>query len=426
MLKDEKTAAAKRRAAVLWQVGCASLLLALLVLGATCWTAYFNWADARRDEQLAASNQNYLKALDEILGDVKDAETGQRGFVLTGQDRYLDPYNHSLKPIQESLQTLSNVAKDRPDQRATIENIRSQTLVKLHELALTIELRRTKGFDAALAEVLTDRGKAAMDEIRQECKRASGAVAADLVKRSAAATIHQRNAITIAASGGTLLLLLMIGGFFTLVSGANQQAQFAERLADSREIFETTLTSIGDGVIATDTRGLVTFINPEASKLTGWPRDEAVGKPLEEILHIVSELSRARVESPFDKVMRSGSVVGLGNHTILIRKDNSEVPIDDSGAPIRNVYGKTSGVVLVFRDVTGRQQAEASLKQSHDEVLKANEELRQFSYAATHDLQEPLRTILVFSQLLARGYKDVLDERGQHVLQTVKMLSSAA
>jgi light-regulated signal transduction histidine kinase (bacteriophytochrome) len=118
--------------------------------------------------------------------------------------------------------------------------------------------------------------------------------------------------------------------------------------------------------------------------------------------------------------MRTGSVVGLANHTLLVRKDGTELPIDDSGAPIRNVYGQVSGVVLVFRGVEERRKAQAALEHSHNELLKANEELRQFSYAATHDLQEPLRTIVVFSQMLTRNYKDVLDERGRHLIQTVE------
>jgi PAS domain S-box-containing protein len=180
------------------------------------------------------------------------------------------------------------------------------------------------------------------------------------------------------------------------------------------------LNSIGDGVMATDTEGRITFINPEAVRLTGWTRADAVGRPLREILRVVNETSREEVESPYDKVMRSGSAVGLANHTILIRRDGSEVAIDDSGAPIRNAYGKMSGVVLVFRDITERRKAEAALERSHSEVLTANEELRQFSYAATHDLQEPLRTIVVFSQLLGRSYRQILDERGRHLLQTVE------
>jgi PAS domain S-box-containing protein len=259
-----------------------------------------------------------------------------------------------------------------------------------------------------------------MEEIREICKAAADKQRSDVASQSGNSARHQLAAIQLSAAGGILLLSLMVAGLIALNSGATQQMQLAEGLANSRELFETTLTSIGDGVMATDREGRITFINPEAVRLTGWERGDAVGKPLKQILHIVNATSREEVESPYDKVLRTGKAVGLADHTILVRRDGSEVPIDDSGAPIRNAYGKVSGVVLVLRDIAERRKAEAALEVSHSEVLKANEELRQFSYAATHDLQEPLRTIVVFSQLLGRSYRHILDERGQHLLQTVE------
>ena len=405
---------------MLWRLGWGSLFLALLVFSATGWELYSNWSEAQQDAQLAESNRFYLRTLNDILGYAKDAETGQRGYILTGRERYLDPYYKALAPLESSLRSLSSVAEKRPDQREAIGFIQSETRLKLHELALTVTLRRDQGLSAALAEVLTDRGRIAMDQIRLRCNRTAEVVAADEAKRTRDASNHQLNSIVFAAGGGTTIFLLMVAGFLALTSGAKQEAQLAERLADSKEILETTLTSIGDGVIATDTVGQIMFINPEAAKLTGWSREEALGKRLEDVFHIVNETTRARVESPFEKVMRSCTVMGLANHTILIGKDGSEVPIDDSGAPIRNGEGKINGVVLVFRNIVERRKTEASLRLSHEELLKANEELRQFSYAATHDLQEPLRTIVIFSQLVARNYKQTMDARGQHIITTLE------
>lgn len=411
----------KRRARVLWQLGCASLVLAFVVLGATSWTVYANWRQSVQDATRARSNRSYLRDLENLLSDLKDAETGQRGFVLTGQDAYLKPYTDALGPIQRDLTTLVKVAAQRPDQKAVIVRIQQLTNVKMAELARTVELRRrANGFQQALAEVLTGDGRAAMTDIRAECKSAIDQENAATLMRAAAAREGQNTAILLATGGGLLLFCIMVAGVVTLNTGAARQAQLAESLANSKELFETTLTSIGDGVLATDIAGNITFMNPEAAKLTGWTRSEVMGKRLDEVFKIVNETTREKVESPFDKVMQTGHVVGLANHTILIGKNGSEIPIDDSGAPIRNVYGSLGGVVLVFRGVEERRRAEAELERSHNELLKANEELRQFSYAATHDLQEPLRTIVVFSQLLSRNYSKTLDERGQHLLKTVE------
>ena len=120
----------------------------------------------------------------------------------------------------------------------------------------------------------------------------------------------------------------------------------------------TTLQSIGDAVIATDNAGQVTFMNGVAERLTGFRESEARGRPLPEVFQIFSELTREVVESPVSKVLREGRVVGLANHTVLRTRQGNEIPIDDSGAPIRDEQGVIYGVVLVFRDVTLEKRAE--------------------------------------------------------------------
>ena len=141
----------------------------------------------------------------------------------------------------------------------------------------------------------------------------------------------------------------------TLSKQCAQALSRATRMEREDEAFRwlhTTLRSIGDAVIATDAEGRITFMNPVAESLTGFKEDEARGQALEEIFHIVSEETGTVVESPVVKVLREGAVVGLANHTVLRRRGGPEIPIDDSGAPIRNEEGEISGVVLVFRDVS--------------------------------------------------------------------------
>jgi PAS domain S-box-containing protein len=129
-----------------------------------------------------------------------------------------------------------------------------------------------------------------------------------------------------------------------------------------------TLASIGDGVIATDSQGRITFLNPEAQRLTGWPEDEALGQPLPAIFRIVEEQTREPLEDPVQKVLESGTVVGLANHTLLLARDGSELAIAVSGAPIRHPDGTVLGVVQVFHDRTAEQQAEAALRTSEERL----------------------------------------------------------
>jgi PAS domain S-box-containing protein len=137
-----------------------------------------------------------------------------------------------------------------------------------------------------------------------------------------------------------------------------------ERTADlheQQEHLRVTLASIGDGVIAADAGGRVTFLNPVACSLTGWAAEEATGRTLAEVFHIVNEHTRQPVENPAQRALHDEVVVGLANHTVLIARDGSERPIDASAAPIRDERGRLRGVVLVFRDVTERRRAEDEL-----------------------------------------------------------------
>jgi len=130
------------------------------------------------------------------------------------------------------------------------------------------------------------------------------------------------------------------------------------RAHERRELFRVTLRSIGDAVITTDTEARITDLNEVAETLTGWPHNEALGQPLERVFNIINEVTRRPVENPATRALREGVIVGLANHTVLVKKDGSECPIDDSAAPIRNEQDHVSGCVLIFRDVTAQRLIE--------------------------------------------------------------------
>ena len=151
------------------------------------------------------------------------------------------------------------------------------------------------------------------------------------------------------------------------ISDITERKRAEEALRQSEQRWATTLASIGDGVIATDVDGRITFMNAVAESLTGWILKGASQVPMTEVFRIINEQTRKEVENPITKVLRAGNVIGLGNHTLLIRKDGTEVAIDDSGAPIKDQDGKIVGVVLVFRDITERKAAEEALRESERE-----------------------------------------------------------
>jgi PAS domain S-box-containing protein len=155
-----------------------------------------------------------------------------------------------------------------------------------------------------------------------------------------------------------------------LAEAAAREARRAEAVErEHRERLRVTLASIGDAVIVTDMDGRVTFMNPVAQALTGYEPREAVGRPLDEVFAIVNEETRKPAENPATRALREGVVVGLANHTVLLARDGTERPIDDSAAPIRGADRTVAGVVLVFRDVTEQRRAKQE-DQKNKEVLQ--------------------------------------------------------
>ncbi len=163
--------------------------------------------------------------------------------------------------------------------------------------------------------------------------------------------------------------------------------------AEQREWLSVVLASIGDAVVATDDRGRVAFLNPVAEAMTGWARCDAVGRPLEEIFHIINEDHRRPVESPVARVLREGVVVGLANHTILVARNGIERPIDDCAAPIRDREGRIRGVVLVFHDVTARRELERKLRDRAERLDEAGRRKDEFLAMLAHELRNPLAPI---------------------------------
>jgi PAS domain S-box-containing protein len=172
--------------------------------------------------------------------------------------------------------------------------------------------------------------------------------------------------------------------FLTLVISGLRRAQ--EDLKEQRDLLKVTLASIGDGVIATDIGGKITFMNPVAENMTGWHRSEAHGRRLEDVFEIINEHTREPVPSPTVKVLATGSIEGLANHTILRSKSGTEIPIDDSAAPIKQGQ-HVRGVILVFANVSERKAAERARREMEtmQRIVEAQESERRRIARDLHD-----------------------------------------
>lgn len=206
--------------------------------------------------------------------------------------------------------------------------------------------------------------------------------------------------------------------FISLALFASARRSAERKLTEQRELLHVTLESIGDAVIATDADGRISFINPTAQNLTGWKSAEVVGKPLDEVFRIVSEQTREPVESPFTSVMREGLTVGLANHTLLLGKDGAEIPIEDSGAPIRDADGRIVGVIIVFHDVSQRRRAEREREALFESEQAARREAEtagrlkdEFLATVSHELRTPLSVILGWATMLKQNRVEDADAK---------------
>jgi len=159
----------------------------------------------------------------------------------------------------------------------------------------------------------------------------------------------------------------------TAIEMALYKHKMERKLKESERWLATTLRSIGDAVIATDAKGCIKFMNPVAEALTGWKQEEALGRDLTKVFNIIDEERHKVTETPATKAIREGAVLGLANHT-LIPRDGTEIPVDDSAAPIRDDKGNVTGAVLVFRDITERKRTEEVLRESEEKYRALTEE----------------------------------------------------
>jgi PAS domain S-box-containing protein len=336
-------------------LGLAALIL-LLIAG----VSYEHWTHYRRANSHAAQTEALLEAVEQLLLTLLDAETGQRGFLLMGDEHYLEPYTHAIQSAASTVTQLTSALAPLQGEGSAGASLPRLVEDKLAELRETIALHRTQGLSAALAVVRTGEGKRIMDEVRRIAAHLHHTLAAALRAERARVEVEAQR-LHLVTTGGALLLF----GFLLVASRTIHRAirRREHALSEShaiRELLETTLASIGDAVLTTDAIGRLTFANATAQALLRWPAAEMTGRPLEEVFRIINEYSRAPVENPVGKVLREGTVVGLANHTVLLARDGTEVPIDDSAAPIRDTAGTIQGTVLVFRDITERRRAEAT------------------------------------------------------------------
>jgi PAS domain S-box-containing protein len=404
-----------------------SLALALAFLA-----TLINLRNVYSTSEMVSHTHVVLGSLQRLLVTVIDAETGQRGFIITGSDEYLEPYLRARADISATFAQVRTLTIDNPAQQTDIERLQSLTDLKLAELAEAIQLRRVSGFPATQALVKTNAGKHTMDAIRAVIAGMGDRENTLLVRRVAESKGNYRSALYTSSLTAIISLLALVA----LFSGSAQLAIARSRAARLAERHRVTLTSIGDGVIVTDNSGRVTDLNPVAEALTGWRLIEAVGRRIEDVFAIIHAQTRQPSKVPIDRVLREGVIAGLANHSVLISKDGREIPVDDSAAPVKLSDGRVAGVVMVFRDVTERYRAEQASAElaEHERLARlraeaANRAKDEFLAMLGHELRNPLSPIVTALEVMKKrsGHgteleRGIIERQAMHLTRLVENL----
>ena len=332
---------------------------------------------------------------------LKDAETGQRGYLYTGDQKYLAPYDSAIGQVLPQIDALAKLTANNPREQELTPELRVLSQRKLEELAKTIALFQSGKPDEARAFVLSDVGRLDMEKIRGVIDRMEHEESTRESLRSAQYQRNVRGTMTSIYLASMLAVIGLVTLAYYILHEMELREKHAAAIRVREEWFRVTLTSVGDAVIATDNHGKVTFLNSVAEKLTGKKSSNAIGRDIKEVFPIFNEMTMKSVDDPVKKVLELGTVVGLANHTVVQHSDGSLIPIEDSAAPIRDDRQQLLGVVLVFRDVTHERQSQEALRKTEKLAAAA-----RLSATVAHEINNPLEAVinLIF---LAKGSPDL-------------------
>jgi PAS domain S-box-containing protein len=386
------------------------LLMAALLAATFLLEMYFLWS-TNRSVQDSYQSINHTRS---VLKLVLDMETGLRGYLLTGDYRFMGPYHAAEERVPGALEQMRRSAAGDVAQESRIVRLEQQ-YDDLHiYMRRMIELRQNHG-DYQSTQ-LNAEGKSLMDLFRSTWDQVLGDQEARLAGRVGA--LHRATWMVAASAGLLSLVLGLLFSTFTrreLHSVADSYATSlgvaenrAEEADSSRRWLETILGSITDGVIATEGNGTVSFMNGVAQNLTGWSMDQAKGAPLTEILQIVNEVTREPIRELFIGNDLNEAPDSL-QRLLLRRRDGIEIPIVETSSPLLDEVGRRIGMVVVLRDLTEQRRSEAVLR-STDKLAS----MGRLAASVAHEIHNPLDAIANLLYLL--DHSKQLDETSrEHV-----------
>ena len=380
-------------------------LMALLILGAG--VAFWNALQMRRDDAWIAHTDEVLDALEGVISTMKDAETGQRGYLITGEDGYLEPYNAAVATIQDKVQRLQRLAADNPGQQDRVRLMEEQIAAKLQELQRTVALRK-KDPEAARQIVSTGQGQKLMDAIRAQVQAMQGE------ERNLLTVREQRSRQSYRVTVLTILFSLAsgLGMVATLVYLVQHQRAERKQAERWQARLAAIVESSGDAILSKDLDGVIQTWNAGARRLFGYEAEEVIGRSVTLLL----PPERLQEESQILARVRSGRRVEH-METVRVAKDGKRIDISWTVSPVKDRKGRIIGASTIARDITDFKRKEMELQAAKEAAEAASVAKSQFLANMSHELRTPMNAIVGMTDL-ALG--EDLSATLRDYLQTVK------
>ncbi len=412
------------------------LIFSLLLLGAVIYRyeSQNNWLKNDFAKQVQGFQLN--NAFAQLRLYIKDAESANRGYAISGDKKFDEEFDTTIDSIRTAYLLLQHLQNRKESEIDTTLFARSDSLMQ-QKIAWMLRINTLcddGDRKAALALFATNKGVGLSDSIRKINSKINERLQKELQKSQTGflvATIENDKLVYFGIADAILLILLV---FYFLIKEIRTTERISEELRERKEHFKVTLNSIGEGLITTNLKGEILYMNPSAKQLTGWHFHEAKNQPLQKVFNVINEETGRPFDDIVSRILKSGNKIELENNTLLHTKNSNTLVISNNGAPIFDAGGNVSGAVLVFNDITEKKKIENELKQnrahlqrimdmSQDMILTIDNSGKIFSVNAASE------TILGYTPDVLIG-KKIIDftyvEDREKTIQTVQDIYAGA